>query len=494
MTDTADIFVIGGGINGVGIARDAAGRGLKVALAEKDDLAAHTSSASSKLIHGGLRYLEHYEFRLVRESLHEREVLMATAPHLVHARRFILPHHSALRPAFLIRLGLFLYDHIGGRRTLPPTRTVDFVREGTPLQNRFRKGFEYSDCWVDDSRLVVAAALDARDRGATVLKGHEVTGADWQDGVWQVSVKGPDGTVARHAARVLVDAAGPWVNRFRSRLGPQQHIDHKVRLVKGSHIVVQALYEGREAYTLQNRDGRVVFAIPYEGKFTLIGTTDVVHMGEPSDVAISQDETIYLCEVISTYFRKTITPADVVWSYAGVRPLADDGEANASKTTRDYVLDLDHTDGEAPMLSVYGGKLTTFRRLAEEVMEKLAPVLGFDAGDWTAQSALPGGEMGAGGFAGFLAALKARHPWLGTDLATRYATAYGTRAEALIGEAKSLDDLGRDFGAGLYEAEIRYQCAEEWATTAEDILWRRSKLGLHMTPDERAAVQAFMGA
>ncbi|MCJ9427989.1 glycerol-3-phosphate dehydrogenase [Kordiimonas marina] len=492
MTDISDIFVVGGGINGVGIARDAAGRGLKVTLAEKDDLAAHTSSASSKLIHGGLRYLEQYEFRLVRESLHEREVLLKTAPHLVHPRRFLLPHHSAMRPAWMLRLGLFLYDHIGGRRHLPPTRSINLRRDPGPLQNLFKKGFEYSDCWVDDARLVVTAAMDAAERGATILKGYEVMGADWADGLWQIEVKGPDGTMRHHQARALVNAGGPWVNIFRSRLAPQQHMRHKVRLVKGSHIVVPALYEGEEAYTLQNRDGRVVFAIPYLGRFTLIGTTDVAHMGDPADVKITEDETIYLCEVISAYFKKTVTPADVVWSFSGVRPLADDGAANVSKTTRDYVLDLDIEADAAPLLSVYGGKLTTFRRLAEEAMEKLQPVLGFEAGEWTAHAPLPGGDMPGHDFPAFLTAFKARHPWLPADMADRLAVAYGTRAETVIGAARNLTDLGRNLGDGLYEAEVDYLRTHEWATSAEDILWRRSKLGLFMAKAEQEAVAAYL--
>jgi len=490
MDEIADILIVGGGINGCGIARDAAGRGLKVILAEKDDLASHTSSASSKLIHGGLRYLEHYEFRLVRESLIEREVLLRSAPHLIAPLRFMLPHHKAMRPAFFLRLGLFLYDHIGGRKLLPATKTRNLRKHatGAPLKDHFSKGFEYSDCWVDDARLVLHAALDARDRGAQILTRSEVTSASRAKGLWTIKVRTADGTVLQYKARTLVNAAGPWVDHIEDLSSPAPNSKKQIRMVKGSHIIVPKLYDGAEAYTFQNDDNRVVFAIPYQQDFTLIGTTDVPFDADANTVAINTEERRYLCEVISRYFKKSVSEQDIVWAYSGVRPLVDDGAANASKATRDYILELD-TIEDAPILSVYGGKITTFRCLAEDAMARLKPYLGFDAPDWTETTPLPGGEIGYAGLPSFKEKMAKTYPWLGTANLHRMLAAYGTRLQALLANAKSLADLGHHFGAGLYEAELDYMRREEWALTAEDALWRRSKLGLHMSEAERRSVK-----
>jgi glycerol-3-phosphate dehydrogenase len=485
MNDLADIFIVGGGINGAGIARDAAGRGLKVILAEKDDLASHTSSASSKLIHGGLRYLEHYEFRLVRESLMEREVLLQAAPHLIHPMRFILPHHKAMRPAFFLRLGLFLYDHIGGRKLLPATATRNLRKHqtGQPLKGHFKKGFEYSDCWVDDARLVMLAAKDAAEHGAKILTRTEMTRASRSNGIWTIET-----TAGPFQARALVNAAGPWVDHIEGVASPEPLSKKSIRMVKGSHIVVPKLYEGNQAYTFQNDDNRVIFAIPYQGKFTLIGTTDVPFSADANHVHIDGDETTYLCDVISRYFNKAITAADVLWSYSGVRPLVDDGAANASKATRDYVLELD-TQEQAPMLSVYGGKITTFRCLAEDAMQRLRPHLEFTNDDWTANATLPGGDMSYQGLIAFRNHIANEFSWLDEAHIKRLMNAYGTRIKNLLAGVTSKKDLGQHFGADLYEAELKYMVQEEWATCADDALWRRSKLGLHLTEAEQQAVK-----
>lgn len=488
MNDVADIFIIGGGINGVGVARDASGRGLKVILAEKDDLASHTSSASSKLIHGGLRYLEHYEFRLVRESLMERELLLRAAPHLIQPMRFVLPHHRALRPAWILRLGLFLYDHIGGRELLPPTDTLKLRTHnaGAPLDGKFKKGFEYSDCWVDDARLVVLSAKDAEERGARILTRTRVTKATRKNGLWEIEASG-----RAFKARTLVNASGPWVDQSEAFVEPAPDSRKKVRMVKGSHIIVPKLYDDEQAYTFQNKDGRVVFAIPYENDFTMIGTTDVPIEGDPGTVNIDSNEEDYLCKLASQYFKTTIDTADIVWSFSGVRPLVDDGASNASKATRDYVLELDLKE-EAPMLSIYGGKITTFRRLAEEVMEKLLPHLACSARNWTGEAALPGGEMGYLGLQDFRTSMQAMYGWLRPPIFERLLKAYGTRMTYVLGDTKSVSELGQHFGAGLYEAEARYLVQEEWAKTSEDILWRRTKLGLHMSEAERQSVEDWL--
>lgn len=483
----ADIFIVGGGINGTGVARDAAGRGLKVILAEKDDLASHTSSASSKLIHGGLRYLEHYEFRLVRESLMEREVLLKSAPHLITPMRFILPHHKALRPAWILRLGLFLYDHIGGRELLPPTSTLKLQshKAGIPLNETFVKGFEYSDCWVDDARLVVLAAKDAEGRGANILTRTKVIKATRKDGVWDIETTG--GTFK---SKALVNASGPWVDKTEDFVKPAPDSRKNVRMVKGSHIIVPKLYEGEQAYTFQNEDGRVVFAIPYENDFTVIGTTDVPIKGDPGNVSIDDAEKAYLCKLASQYFKTDIETSDIVWSFSGVRPLVDDGTSNASKATRDYVLELDLQ--EAPMLSIYGGKITTFRRLAEEVMEKLQPHLAYSPKNWTAGSPLPGGAMGYSGLQDFRTSMATIYNWLEPTILDRLIKAYGTHITYVLGDATSVSELGQHFGAGLYEAEVKYLMQEEWAKTAEDILWRRTKIGLHMTAEKRQSFENWL--
>ncbi len=491
---TTDLLVIGGGVNGCGVARDAAGRGLRVTLCEQGDLAGATSSASSKLIHGGLRYLEYYEFRLVREALAERETLLRSAPHIIWPLRFVLPHHhKGLRPAWMLRLGLFLYDHLGTRRRLPPTRAVALRRDpvGAPLQDGFTRGFEYSDCWVDDARLVVLLAMDARERGARILTRTRFETAERRDGLWDVTLRRADGRPERVRAKILVNAAGPWVAEALGRSGlPAERA--AVRLIKGSHIVVPALYDGPQAYTLQSGDGRVVFTIPYEHGFTLIGTTDLAYDGDPAKVEITPEETAYLCSVVSDYFRRPVTPAEVVWSYAGVRPLHDDGKADATAVTRDYVFDLDGGGNSAPLLSIYGGKITTFRRLAEHALRDLGRVAKLPGAPWTAQAILPGGEMAGADFEAFLAQAKARWPWLEADRLERLCRAYGVRIEALLGERASAAELGVEFGAGLTACEIDYLRTHEWAQTAEDVLWRRSKLGLHMSAAERAAVADYM--
>jgi glycerol-3-phosphate dehydrogenase len=486
-----DLLVVGGGVNGAGIARDAAGRGLSVVLCEQADLASATSSASSKLIHGGLRYLEYYEFRLVREALAEREVLLTSAPHIIRPLRFVLPHHAGLRPAWLLRLGLFLYDHIGGRGTLPGARGVRFDADptGAPLKAEYRRGFEYSDAAVDDSRLVVLLAVDAAERGALILTRTRLVEARREGALWRGVLERPDGSRETVTARALVNAAGPWVEGVLGLTGAPD-TGRSLKLVKGSHIVVPQLYEGEQAYTLQGGDGRVVFAIPYQGRFTLVGTTDVPYEADPAEVEASPEEIDYLCRTIGEYFRKPITPQDVVWSYAGVRPLYDDGAANASAVTRDYVLDLDNDDGAAPLLTIFGGKITTFRRLAEHAMKMLQEPLGFDARPWTRDADMPGGDLPKGGVETLRRDVASRHPWLPEPTLSRLCHAYGSRIAAVLGDAKSWADLGRDHGAGLTEREVRYLVDNEWAVEPQDIVWRRTKLALHMSPPELATFLA----
>jgi len=483
-----DLAIVGGGINGAGIARDAAGRGLSVLLVEQGDLAQATSSASTKLIHGGLRYLEHYEFRLVREALAEREVLWRAAPHIVRPLRFVLPHHKGQRPRWLIRLGLFLYDHLGGRKRLPGTRNVDLQRDpvGDALLPKFTSGFEYSDCWVDDARMVVLCARDAADRGAEVRVCTRCTRAERADGFWRLSLEGEAG--GQISARALVNATGPWVADFLAQ-GIGVSAPAKVRLVKGSHIVVPRLWDGPHCYIFQNEDQRICFAIPYEGDFTLIGTTDRDFSGDPAGVAISADETAYLCEAVSAYLRRNVAPSDVVWTYAGVRPLYDDGASRAQEATRDYVLHLDVAEGTPPLLSVFGGKITTFRRLAEAALERLSPYIQM-RGPWTAAAALPGGDFPPDGAPALAAKLRAAHPWLAEATAWRLARLYGTRAFALLdGAAGPEPAIAADLGA----REIRFLVAQEWARTPADIFWRRTKLGLRTTDAERTALADFMG-
>lgn len=499
-----DVLVVGGGINGAGIARDLAGRGWRVVLAEQDDLGAHTSSASTKLIHGGLRYLEHGEFALVRKALQEREVLLKSAPHLIRPLRLVMPHDAAMRPAWLIRLGLFLYDHLARRAVLPGSRGVRLAGHalGAPLHARYTRGFVYSDGWVDDARLVVLAAVDARDRGARILTHTRCTRAQRSAAHWLADLADAHG-VQQVRARALVNAAGPWAESFLRQMAQPQAGERLgargLRLVQGSHILVRSRFAHDHAYLFQGADRRIVFAIPYESAFTLIGTTDVAYNGDPARVAISTDEVAYLCEQASRYFAKAVTPADVVWSYAGVRPLLDDGERNPSAATRDYLLEA-QTDG-APLLTVWGGKLTTFRTLAEEAATKLGGLLGHARQPWTRSAFLPGGDFSAWIGAPqrpdqdaqrMLAALRQQHPWLPQPLAARWLRAYGSRVSKLLGGARGLADLGAEMAPGLYEAELRYLLREEWATTADDVLWRRSKLGLHTTPAEQARVAAWM--
>ncbi len=473
-----DLFIIGGGINGAGIARDAAGRGLSVCLVEQDDLAGHTSAASTKLIHGGLRYLEYYEFRLVREALAERERLLAIAPHIVWPMRFVLPLGAGMRPAWMIRAGLFLYDHIGGKRSLPGSRAVrlDAGGLGAGLRQQSGRAFAYSDCWVEDSRLVVLNAVDAAERGASIRTRTRLVSARREGGVWRAVLASAGGEEVVQA-RMVVNAAGPWVGEvLAGALG--QNAAARTRLVKGSHIVVKRLYAGEHAYLLQNPDKRVIFVIPYEQGFSLIGTTDLPWDRDAGRVEISAEETAYLCEAVTRWMQAPVTPADVVWSYSGVRPLHDDGAANASAVTRDYVLELDAPEGGAPALSIYGGKITTYRRLAEAALEKL----GVGGASWTGTAPLPGGDLPGADFPRFLADLRAAYPFLPADLAHRLARAYGTRVTAVLGTAKAMADLGEDLGGGLTAAELAYLRTHEFAETAEDVLWRRSKLGLHV-PD-----------
>ena len=499
LPDQVDLLVVGGGINGAGIARDAAGRGLSVLLVERDDLASHTSSWSTKLVHGGLRYLEHYEFRLVRESLKEREVLLRAAPHLVRPMRFVLPHHEGLRPSWLLRFGLFLYDHIGGRKLLPPTETIDLTQGplGAPLKDVFERGFEYTDCSVDDSRLTVLCAVDAAARGAHVATRTELTGGRRADGAWLCELRSEAEGERRVRARAVVNAAGPWVSSLLDGFGGAKSTK-KIRLVKGSHIVTDALYEHDRAYIFQNADDRIVFAIPYIHGGTLIGTTDVPYEGDPAKAEASEDEINYLCDAVSEYLDRPVTPADVRSTYSGVRPLYDDLSAkDAQAVTRDYAFDIDRGEDEArpsdalsaPLLSVFGGKLTTFRKLAEHAMDELGPSLGA-TGSWTDEAALPGGEMGYEDWDAWKARTAARYRFLPQPLLDRLCAAYGTRIERVLGDAASMDDLGASYGHGLTEREVRYLREAEFARTAEDILERRTRLGLRFDPCEAAALAA----
>ena len=488
-----DLLVVGGGVNGAGIARDAAGRGLSVLLVEQNDLASATSSASTKLVHGGLRYLEYYEFRLVREALEERETLLAMAPHIIWPLRFVLPHAHATRPAWLVRLGLFLYDHLGGRKRLPGSRGLSLTGapEGASLKTQYRKAFVYSDCWVDDARLVTLNAIDASERGAVIETRTKLVAAHRVSDGWEARLKTQDGGERQVRARAIVNAAGPWVSEVLSG-GLNVTTGSGARLIKGSHIVVPRLFEGDQAYMLQNPDRRIVFAIPYEDRFTLIGTTDVAWDAPPGPARIDAAEVDYLCDSINRYFDRQLTPADVVWSYAGVRPLFDDKADSASAVTRDYVLEVDAAEGHAPVLSVFGGKITTYRRLADHALEKLAEFFPQAGPSWTRGAVLPGGDLPDLDRAALARALRAEHPFLPEDLAFRLARSYGTRARRILTGAKSLSDLGEDFGAGLRAAEVDYLVAHEWARTAEDILYRRSKLGLHLPPGGAERLEAYL--
>jgi glycerol-3-phosphate dehydrogenase len=494
----ADLIVIGGGINGCGVARDAAGRGLSVVLCEMGDLASSTSSWSTKLVHGGLRYLEYYEFRLVREALTEQEVLWALAPHIIRPMRFVLPHRPGLRAAWALRLGLFLYDHIGGRKRLRGTRTLRLNSDplGRPLKaGVFDTGFEYSDCRVDDSRLVVLNARDAADRGAEIRCRTLVESAERAVDHWVVRVRHQrTGAIDTLRARALINAAGPWVETVlsgRLLLKPKA----RTRLVQGSHIVVRKLYDHNRAYILQNPDGRIIFTIPFEDGLTLIGTTDQDYEGDPSKATASAEEVAYLCEAVSQNFARPVTVGDVVWSYSGVRPLYDDGASEAKAATRDYVLEVDAA-GRPPVVSIFGGKITTYRRLAEEVLRRLEqalPQLAHRKG-WTANAPLPGGDFPVDGLRDVERNLGQSYPFLAERDASRLARAYGTRARRVLGDARQWSDLGMRFGATLTEAEVRHLAEQEWAQTAEDVVWRRSKLGLIMTPDQLRELALWMKA
>jgi glycerol-3-phosphate dehydrogenase len=485
-----DVLIVGGGVNGAGIARDAAGRGLSVCLCEQDDLAAHTSSASTKLIHGGLRYLETLEFRLVHKALKEREIVLASAPHITRALDFVLPHDTHLRPVWLIRAGLFLYDHLAARQKLPASRKIDLRRDpfGAPLATRFLDGFVYADGWVDDARLVVLNARDAAERGALILTHTRCVGVERGAAVWQVRLRA-GGVQATVAARALVNAAGPWAAGVQEMALPGSG-RHGLRLVKGSHIVVPRLYSGAQAYIFQAVDGRVVFAIPYEQEFTLIGTTDLDYRGDPASLSASAAETAYLCGVVNHYFADPVDPSSVVWSYAGVRPLLEGEATNAARLSRDYALELD--TAAAAMLSAFGGKITTYRRLAEEALDALAPVLGVTAPPWTTGVPLPGGDLPGGDLAGYTKALLAAHPALPAALLARYARLYGTRSERVLAGAGDAAALGAEILPTLYACEVEYLRRHEWASTARDILWRRTKLGLHLPPGSEAVLDAHL--
>lgn len=491
-----DLLIIGGGINGAGIARDAVGRGASVMLVEMGDLAGATSSASTKLIHGGLRYLEYYEFNLVRKALKEREVLWRLAPHIAWPLRFILPHHKELRPAWFLRLGLFMYDHLGGRKLLPATKTVPLDQGifSNGLKKLFRKGFEYSDCWVDDARLVVLNARDAADRGANIQTRTKCVSARRDGDLWQVVLKDLTTGIERTVtASVLVNAAGPWVaEMLRGVVGANN--SSAIRLVKGSHIIVPRQFDHDRCFIFQNGDGRIVFAIPYENDFTLIGTTDVDFEDDLGNVAITKDEVEYLCKAVSEYVEKPVTPDDVVHTYSGVRPLYDDGATEAKAATRDYVLELDAAENKPAVLSVFGGKITTYRKLSEQVLEKLAPYLPFKRGVWTDEDVLPGGDFEVLGFDDEVARLSSDYPFLGEIFAARLTRLYGTNARSILGNAKEAADLGQFFGYNLYEAEVKWLVSREWARTSEDILWRRTKLGLRLTADEVVALDSYLGA
>lgn len=494
-----DILVIGGGINGVGIARDAAGRGLSVVLCEKDDLASHTSSASSKLIHGGLRYLEHYEFKLVRKALIEREVLLRSAPHIIRPLRFVMPHDQGQRPGWMIRAGLFLYDHMARRDLLPGSRAIDLATHvaGQPLKSEFLRGFVYSDGWVDDARLVVLCAIDAVEKGAKLFTRTLCESITRSDDHWHAALRTAGKQVVTVHARCVINAAGPWAAHIQQDVTRQPR-ENPIRLVKGSHIVVKRLFDHPYAYIFQHPDGRIVFAIPYERDFTLIGTTDLEYHDDPDRVAISTDEISYLCDLANHYFSQAISPSDVVWSYSGVRPLVDDHSSNASSVTRDYHFELDSNG--APFLSIFGGKITTFRRLAEEAVDLIAPAFDNHAGHWTTDACLPGGDLfgtqpvnrSVKEFDAFLSRLQNQYPWLPTELLNRYAHAYGTRINALLSGRSSMADLGTEIAPGLFAAEVEYWITHEWATNATDMLWRRSKLGLHLSADTSGKLDAWI--
>ncbi len=494
MSDVTDIFVIGGGINGCGIARDAVGRGYSVRLAEMNDLASGTSSWSSKLVHGGFRYLEHYEFRLVREALSEREVLLRSAPHIIWPMRFVLPHHKAMRPAWLLRLGLFLYDNMGKRKLLPGTKQVNLKTNvvGDPLKPMFSKGFEYSDCWVNDARLVVLNAKDAEDRGAVIETRTQVISARREDGLWSITTRNTrTGETETHQARLIVNAAGPWVDKVLGEAFGSNRAKN-VRLVQGSHIVVPKLHGHDRAYIFQNADERIIFALPYEQDYTLIGTTDQDYEGDPADVKITENEVSYLCSAASEYFKKPIEASDIVWTYSGVRPLYDDGATAAQEATRDYVLRMDGKNGDAPVVNIFGGKITTYRKLAEAMLEEIEGLLGARKPAWTASSTLPGGDFEVPEFDQQVGKLKSDFPFLDLQTAYRFVRSYGTKAWKMLQGASKSEHMGQSFGGLLSEREVSYLMREEWAETADDVLWRRTKLGIRIDEKDAAALDAWM--
>ena len=490
-----DLFIIGGGINGAGIARDAAGRGLSVVLCERDDLAQHTSSASTKLVHGGLRYLEYYEFGLVRKALREREILLRAAPHIISPLRFVMPHEAKTRPAWMIRAGLFLYDHLAKRVFLPASTSIKLAEHiaGSALKGEHKVGFVYSDGWVDDARLVVLNALDAHERGAKIFTHTRCTDLHRDAETWRATLVGQHACTVK--ARAVVNAAGPWAAQVAA-MAPGLSTK-ALRLVKGSHIVVPRLFEHSYAYLFQNSDKRIVFAIPYQDEFTLIGTTDLDYTGDPATVVIAHDEVDYLCDVANQYFRKQISTDDVVWTYSGVRPLLDDSAQNASAVTRDYRLEC-VADGP-PMVNIWGGKITTYRKLAEEALEMLLPRLNNSAPIWTSKHPLPGGDLeqadalvNGDAFDGFLHRVCQTYPWLPAPLAKRYAHAYGSRIHRMLGAAKTFNDLGMQLSPGLYESEAKYLFDVEWASSSADILWRRTKLGLYAKTEHDLALGEWL--
>lgn len=495
MKQIFDLLIVGGGINGTAIARDAAGRGLSVLLCERDDLAAHTSSSSTKLIHGGLRYLEYYEFRLVREALIEREVLLRSAPHIIWPMRFVLPYDEGLRPAWMLRLGLFLYDSLGGRKKLPGTKTRDLTKPPHVgvLEPRLTKGFEYSDCWVEDARLVVLNAIDASHKGADIRTRSKVQNIRIEDGVYLADIDRPGDVSETVQAKAVINSAGPWVDEVLFSLKRKSN-ETSVRLVKGSHIVTRRLFEGDHAYIFQNKDDRIIFAIPYEEDYTLIGTTDVPYSHDEGPVKISSEEIDYLCAAASEYFEHNIRPDDVAWTYSGVRPLYDDKSANASAVTRDYVLDIEEFEEGAPFMSIYGGKITTSRKLAEHALEKLEPFFNKVKSSWTDKACLPGGDIPDANFDDYFEKLSHRYDWMPAGMLRRLARSYGTRIDMIVGNSSSLKDMGLMFGETLTESEVNYLVNHEWARAPRDILWRRSKIGVHMSATEITQFESWFNS
>lgn len=493
--DIVDLFIVGGGINGAGIAADASGRGLSVIMCEQNDLASATSSASSKLIHGGLRYLEHYEFRLVREALAEREVLLRNAPHLIKPLRFTLPHRPHLRPAWMIRIGLFLYDNLTKRGQLPASRGLKLSPEqkNNPLNKDISFGFEYSDCRVDDSRLVISNAMQARQLGATVLTRTRCQSAHRENGMWHIAYENLEtGKILHCRAKALINAAGPWAQSFvESKM--QLTSPRNIRLIKGSHFVVPKMYEGEQAYILQNEDHRIVFVIPYNNDFTLVGTTDKEYTGDPKAVAMDDDEESYLLNVVNAHFSQQLTSDDIRWRYSGVRPLCDDESDSPSAITRDYTLELESDKNQkAPLLSIFGGKITTYRKLSEAALAEIKPFFPTMGPSWTANNAITGGDIGDASYQEWVSTIRDAYPWINSPLLARLTNAYGTKVHDVLADATCLNDLGECFGADLHQQEVSYLVNQEWARSADDVLWRRTKLGLHFNAQQTLALETFI--